>query len=67
MHNGGRPTGALIVIDFDRDSISALNQKQERLWSKINEASFLTINEKRELVGLKPLKDGDQFDKKDNE
>jgi HK97 family phage portal protein len=48
-----------ILIDFDRDSISALTEKRQNLWSKISEANFMTINEKRHLVGLKPIEGHD--------
>lgn len=48
-------------IDFDRDSISALIQRRENLWSKIAGASFMTLNEKREFFGLKAIKGGDQI------
>lgn len=48
-----------ITIDFDRDSISALTKKRENLWEKITYANFMTINEKRALVGLKAIENGD--------
>lgn len=48
-----------IVVDFNRDAISALTHKQENLWSKINNANFMTINEKRAIVGLAPIESGD--------
>lgn len=48
-----------IIIDFDRDSISALTEKRENLWAKISAASFMTINEKRSFVGLEPMVGGD--------
>ena len=38
-----------LIIDFDRDSISALTERRENLWSKITAASFMTLNEKREF------------------
>lgn len=50
-----------IIIDFDRDSISALIEKRENLWVKITNANFMTLNEKRAIVGLKPLEDGDRL------
>jgi len=46
-------------IDFDRDSISALTEKREDLWSKISNADFMTINEKRAFFGLEAIKGGD--------
>lgn len=48
-----------IVVDFNRDAISALTHKQENLWAKINNANFMTINEKRAIVGLVPIESGD--------
>ncbi len=48
-----------IFIDFDRDNISALTEKRESLWTKIANANFMTINEKRSLAGLKPISGGD--------
>lgn len=51
-----------IMIDFDRDAISALTNKRENLWSKIASSNFMTINEKRAFVGLKPISGGDRLD-----
>lgn len=48
-----------IIIDFDRDAISALTEKRENLWAKISGANFMTINEKRAFVGLDPIDGGD--------
>lgn len=50
-----------IVVDFDRDSISALTEKRENLWGKIAGADFMTVNEKRAMVGLGPIKGGDNI------
>ena len=48
-----------IIVDFDRDAISALTAKRENLWDKIASSDFMTINEKRNFVGLSPIKGGD--------
>lgn len=60
-----------LLIDFDRESISALTEKRENLWGKIGLATFMTINEKRGLVGLPPIAGGDALDRemprRDNE
>lgn len=45
-------------VVFDIDSIPALIGKREMLWNKISNADFLTINEKRELLGFPKLKEG---------
>ena len=50
-----------IHIDFDLESISALTNKRQNLWSKISSADFMTTNEKRALVGLDPIKGGDKL------
>lgn len=53
--------GEEILIDFDRDSISALTEKRENLWAKIASANFMTINEKRAFVGLGPIENGNRL------
>ncbi|KAF8818501.1 phage portal protein [Rickettsia endosymbiont of Cardiosporidium cionae] len=50
-----------LIIHYDLDSISALNKKRERLWERISGADFMTLNEKRAIVGLAPLEDGDNI------
>lgn len=51
--------GEEIIVDFDRDAISALTDKRENLWDKIKSSDFMTINEKRHFVGLSPIQGGD--------
>jgi HK97 family phage portal protein len=41
-------------LDFDPDSISALTDKRQAQWSKIETANFLTLNEKRAAAGYGP-------------
>ncbi len=48
-----------IKLGYDTDEIPALAQRREAVWTKIQEADFLTINEKREAVGYSPITDGD--------
>lgn len=43
-------------IYFDLDSIPALIGKREILWEKVSRADFLTINEKREILGFPKIK-----------
>ena len=45
--------GAQIVYDIER--IPALSQKRETLWKRLESASFLTENEKREALGYPPM------------
>lgn len=44
-------------LSYDLDSIPALSKRRETEWRKINNADFLTINEKREALGYPPLPD----------
>jgi HK97 family phage portal protein len=41
-----------IFLDYVLDDIPALSPKREALWERAQKSDFLTINEKRELVGL---------------
>lgn len=53
--------GEEIIIDFDRDGISALSEKRMNNLEKISNANFMTINEKRALVNLPPINNGDNL------
>lgn len=44
-----------LILSYDLDSIPILSKRRESEWKKINEASFLTNNEKREAVGYAAL------------
>lgn len=43
--------GDRLELDYDRDSIDALQEERTRLWARIDAASDLTVNEKREAKG----------------
>ena len=45
--------------DFDKDGIEALASKREAIWARIDKATDLTINEKREAKGYEPVEGGD--------
>jgi HK97 family phage portal protein len=47
--------GASYELTYDSDSISALSERREALWERINNCNFMTINEKRSALGLSPL------------
>lgn len=51
--------GADLKMDFDLDAVEALAPRREKIWSRLNNASFMTVNEKRAALGLSPLPDGD--------
>ncbi len=45
----------------DVESIEALSAEREALWKRVEAAEFLTINEKRALVGYGPIEGGDEL------
>jgi len=53
--------GENLVLDYDKDSIEALSEDQEALWNRVNQSEFLTVNEKRRMVGFDDLSGGDVF------
>ena len=42
-------------LEFNLDSIPAMSLRRENTWKRISQASFLTLNEKRELLGFPAL------------
>jgi len=51
--------GEGLRLAYDLDAIPALSAEREALWSRIEAASFLTLNEKRRTAGLGPVEGGD--------
>ncbi len=43
----------------DLNQLPALSEERNRLWDRVGAADYLTVNEKREMVGLPPLDAGD--------
>ncbi|MGB0903759.1 MAG: phage portal protein, partial [Mangrovicoccus sp.] len=48
-------TGARVELKPDLDQIPALATEREAQWRRVSEASFLTDDEKRAMLGLPPL------------
>lgn len=48
-----------LILDFDEDEISALTPRREAQWEKLQNADFLTVNEKRVAAGYEPVEGGD--------
>jgi HK97 family phage portal protein len=48
-----------LTLAFKLDGIPALAPRREMTWKRINEATFLTLNEKRDALGYKPMPGGD--------
>lgn len=44
-----------IQLTYDLDEVPALAPRRQILWEKIQQADFLTLNEKREALGYPPL------------
>lgn len=44
-----------IRLGFDRDAVEALATDREALWTRVNQADFLTVNEKRAATGYGEL------------
>ena len=49
--------GLMLAVDTDR--IEALAADRAALWERVAAAAFLTVNEKREMVGFGPIAGGD--------
>lgn len=48
-------------FELDLDQIPALMGERESKWQRIQEAEFLTLNEKREALGFPPITGGDEL------
>ena len=48
-----------LELAIDLTGISDLETRTERQWKRIDNADFVTINEKRNMIGLDPIEGGD--------
>jgi len=48
-----------LYLDYDKDSIPALEQARAERGVELNNITYLTINEKREQLGYEPVENGD--------
>jgi HK97 family phage portal protein len=48
-------------IDYDLNDIPALAPKREIAWERAQKSDFITLNEKRKMVGKEAVKGGDVF------
>jgi phage portal protein BeeE len=46
-------------VKLDTDSISALTEKREKMWGYVQASTFLTTNEKRNMLGFQSLQSSD--------
>ena len=57
----GPQFGDGLILAPELDRIEGLASEREALWRRVGEAEFLTINEKREAVGLGPVNGGERL------
>jgi HK97 family phage portal protein len=55
------PAFGKVRLEIDSDRIEALSADRAALWSRVTDAPFLTVNEKRAAVGYAPVDDGDML------
>ncbi|WP_232214988.1 phage portal protein [Neorickettsia helminthoeca] len=56
--------GDNLELAYEKDGIEALSKKRGRLWDYIENASFLTVNEKRQVFGYSTIEDEDVITRK---
>ena len=54
--------GESLALIVDTDRVDALSADRDSLWERVSKASFLTMNEKREMLGFSPLEGGDRLE-----
>lgn len=54
--------GDKLILTCDLDNISALAERIDSIWGRVQSSDFMTINEKRQAVGLSPI-DDPRYDK----
>ncbi len=50
-----------VSLKFDLDDVPALTLRRQKVWARLQAADFLTLNEKRQAVGLDALEGGDSL------
>lgn len=50
-----------VRLEVDTDRVDALAADRDALWERVTAAPFLTINEKRAMIGFGPVDDGDRL------
>jgi len=55
LNNWFYEKGSRVFLDYMMENVPALSPKRDKLWKRANDSNFLTINEKREMVGRDPV------------
>ncbi|MBS0236698.1 MAG: phage portal protein [Proteobacteria bacterium] len=50
-----------IQLSYDLEQVPAMIERREKLWKQLAAADFMTINEKRAAMGLKPILGGNKL------
>lgn len=53
--------GTEYELSFTTDEVSALTLRKEALYNRLENCRFMTINEKRQMIGLGPIENGNQL------
>jgi HK97 family phage portal protein len=53
--------GKDLRVGYDSDQVDALALEREAVWARLNDANFLTLNERRQAAGYGPLSGGDDL------
>ena len=48
-----------VRIGTETSAVDALSHERDAMWARLERASFLTVNEKRQIAGLAPIEGGD--------
>ncbi len=52
--------GTDLFLDYSKENIEALSEDVDALWRRARTSDFLTVNEKRRLVGFNDIEGGDR-------
>ncbi len=56
-----KPTfGEDFRVGYDQNQVAGLSQEREQTWTRLNSATFLTVNEKRDATGYDEVEGGDE-------
>jgi HK97 family phage portal protein len=50
-----------IELSIDKNSIDAVSEKRHKLWERVEKSTFMTVNEKRQFLGLPNIEGGDRL------
>jgi HK97 family phage portal protein len=51
--------GNYLELDINTDKVEAMSEDRDSLWERVTKSDFLTVNEKREIIGYGAINGGD--------